>query len=182
MDPFISEIRMFAGYWSPRNWAFCDGQICQIAQQSTLFALIGATYGGDGRSTFALPDMRGRAPMHTGRGIGLTNRPQGIRVGYPTVSLTADQLPAHTHDLYATSADGDDTTPGAGKMLANAQKEVRNKLRPLSLYKTPNPTTLTRMDYQAIGNTGGNHAHENRQPFLGINFIFSLTGIFPERS
>ncbi|MCP4114865.1 MAG: phage tail protein [Desulfobacteraceae bacterium] len=179
MDPFIAEIRIFAGSWAPRNWVFCDGQIFQIAQNPVLYTLLGTNYGGDGRSTFGIPDMRGRAPMHTGRGIGLTDRPQGFQAGYPTVPLTVNQLPAHTHDLYATSADGDDTTPSSQKMLAKAKLSKRGRIKPLDIYNTPNQTT--QMSSQAIGNAGGTMAHENRQPFLGINFILSLAGIFPER-
>ena len=178
MDPYIAEIRMFGGSWAPENWGFCEGQIFQIQQNSVLYALLGTTYGGDGRQTFALPNMKGRAAMHTGRGTGLTNRPQGFLFGYPSVNLNVNNLPVHNHDLYATSADGDVTAP-AGKMLAQGKMEIKGRVRPLNFYHAPNQQTEMS---QAIGNAGGMQDHENRQPLLGINFILSLAGIYPERN
>lgn len=180
-DPFIAEIRMFGGPYAPRNWTLCEGQLMQISQYSSVYALVGVMYGGDGRTTFGIPNMKGRAPMHVGTGIGLSPRTQGQMIGYPTVLLNETNLPPHTHHLNGTGADGN-SVAAQGKMLGHANKKIGPKPSTMALYNPPNPSSETPMASEAIAQTGGGQAHENRQPFLGINFIFSLSGTFPSRN
>jgi microcystin-dependent protein len=167
-DPFLGEIRMFAGTFPPRGWAFCDGQLLAISQNDALFALLGTIYGGDGRTTFALPEMRGRIPIHMGSGPGLTPRNIGSRSGSETVTLNVNELPQHTHQLQADSSPANEHIPG-GNALGSA-----------AVY-APNPPGEN-MSGAAIGNRGGSQAHSNLQPFLCVNFIIALVGIFPSRA
>ncbi|MDF2178068.1 tail fiber protein [Aliiglaciecola sp. CAU 1673] len=166
-DPFIAEVRIFAGNFAPRGWAFCDGQLLPIAQNTALFSLIGTTYGGDGRTTAALPNLQGRAPMHPGRGPGLTDRRLGERVGIETVTLTEAQIPNHSHTLVAFS-DATASSPSTSVGLGAAP-----------MYGAG---TQVAMDSDIVGATGGNQAHNNMQPYLGINFIIALQGLYPSRS
>ena len=167
--PFVGEIRMFAGNFAPAGWMFCDGSQLPISENETLFQLIGTTYGGDGQTTFNLPDLRGRVPIHQG-----TNPATGTtftlaeQTGVETVTLTTQQIPSHTHALLATTATGTQVNPG-GNLLANSQgpqpyiqEDPDNNLNP-----------------QALAVAGGSQPHENMQPYLGLNFIISLFGIFP---
>ena len=161
-QPYVGEIRMFGGNFAPNGWLFCHGQILPISENETLFQLIGTTYGGDGQSTFALPDLRGRVPVHQGSGWVLAQT-----MGSETVTLTVQQIPAHSHvhrasTLRASAAYG----PGA------AVAETFNT----NLY---GQTPQVAMAGTAIGSTGGSQPHENMAPFLGVNFIISLFGIFP---
>lgn len=167
-EPFIAEIRIFAGNFAPRNWAFCDGQLLPIAQNTALFSLIGTTYGGDGRSTTALPDLQGRSPMHPGRGPGLTSRRLGERTGTNTVTLSEAQLPSHSHAL--TAADNATSSTPAASVVAGAAP----------LYGAAQ--NMADMADNIIGNAGGNQPHNNMQPFLGLNFIIALQGLYPSRS
>ena len=169
-EPFIAEIRIFAGNFAPRGWAFCDGQLLPISQNTALFSLIGTTYGGDGRSTTALPNLQGRAPMHPGRGPGLTSRRLGQRGGVETITLSEAQMPAHTHTLRATNARGGVSTP-AGNAFNRSIGETA--------YHTA--TNLTAMASQMAENTGGSQSHNNMQPFLTLNFIIALVGLYPSR-
>ena len=169
-EPFIGEIRMFAGTFAPRGWAFCDGQLLSISQNDALFALFGTTYGGDGRTTFGLPEARGRVTLHEGQGPGLSNRPLGQKSGVENVTVTANQLPVHTHAAKA-STDAANAPNPSGAVLA-----------------TPNVIELYSGDTQdvdmastSITSTGGNQQHTNVQPFLCINCIVALFGIFPSR-
>ena len=171
-DPFIAEIRIFAGNFAPRGWAFCDGQLLPIAQNTALFSLIGTTFGGDGRSTTALPDMKDRAPMHPGRGPGLTPRRLGEKVGASTAALTEAQLPSHSHNYGTTTAPGSSTLPMNNAL--NSRSVGRN------IYAAGAPDTV--MNAGAVSNSGGGQAHNNLQPYLGINFIIALVGLFPSRS
>lgn len=171
-EPFIAEIRIFAGNFAPRGWALCDGQLLPIAQNAALFSLIGTTYGGDGRTTTALPDLRGRAPMHPGRGPGLTPRQLGQATGAPTVTLTEAQLPSHGHDQWATGAAGDDD-PGPSVMPARADGAA--------LYSADGQALVEAAE-GAVSATGGGQAHANDQPWLGLNFIIALVGLFPSRN
>lgn len=173
-EPFIAEIRIFAGNFAPRSWAFCDGQLLPIAQNNALFSLIGTTYGGDGRTTTALPDLQGRAPMHPGRGPGLTDRRLGQKVGVEHVSLTEAQIPSHNHAAHPVmeGKDGEMFAPGANTTLAK-NGDVKTFADPKSLVSfSPKATTAI----------GGNQPHNNIQPYLALNFIIALQGLFPSRS
>ena len=173
-DPFIAEIVMFGGNFAPRGWAFCDGQLLPIAQNTALFSILGTTYGGDGRTTFALPDLRGRVAMHAGgsTGPGLSSRPLGQKGGVETVTLTVQQMPNHTHQLMGTAERGDSTSP-AGSTLADDPREDQ--------YKSGSPA-LVGMSAGAVGSTGGSQPHTNVQPFTCVNFIIALVGVFPSRN
>ncbi len=171
-EPFLAEIRIFAGNFAPRGWAFCNGQLLPIAQNTALFSLIGTTYGGDGRTTTALPDLKGRAPMHAGRGPGLTARRIGQRGGVETVTLTEAQMPNHTHTLRGSAEDGEENSP-ANQATATTEALER-------IYGAAN--NLTAMAAQAVpNNQGGSQAHNNEQPFLTLNFIIALVGLYPSR-
>ena len=170
-EPFIGEIRMFAGNFAPRGWAFCDGQLLAVAQNDALFSLYGTIYGGDGRTTFALPDLRGRLPIHAGSGPGLSPRPIGARGGAEQVTLTTNQLPPHSHTLQASPDAATDTSP-AGKTFAQVAGG--------DLYGSIAPTAS--FENSAVGTTGGSQAHPNLMPFLCVNFICALVGIYPSRT
>ncbi len=168
MEPFLGEIRAFGFNFNPRGWAKCDGQLLPIAQNQALYSLLGTTYGGDGRTTFGLPDLRGRASLHQGQGTGLGNRPIGSRAGQQAVALTSSQIPSHTHTLNALADNPSSGMPAAGILSAD------------TLYTAgPSDTALAA---QSIGNTGGNVGHENMQPWLVINWCIALQGTFPSRS
>ncbi|MCA9441425.1 MAG: phage tail protein [Candidatus Omnitrophica bacterium] len=171
-EPFIAEIRIFAGNFAPRNWAFCDGQILPIAQNTALFSLIGTTYGGDGRTTTGLPNLQGKVPMHPGSGPGLTTRRLGESGGVETVTLTEAQMAQHSHPLAASQPLADDDDPGPTKYLATG--------RGLGLYKAPE--SLVSMAPEAITSVGEGQPHNNLQPFLVLQFIIALVGLYPSRS
>ncbi len=172
-EPFIAEIRIFAGNFAPRSWAFCDGQLLPIAQNTALFSLIGTTYGGDGRTTTALPNLQGRAPMHPGRGPGLTARRIGQKTGVETVTLPEAQMPSHSH---AFRADGSTGGPLGGG--ANASDPVGNYLGASVKYHASGTNT----NMTALTNTGGTQPHDNMQPYIAMNFIIALQGLYPSRS
>jgi microcystin-dependent protein len=162
-QPYVGEIRMFAGNFAPAGWMFCEGQLLPISEYETLFNLIGTTYGGDGQSTFALPDLRGRVPLHFGNGFTLAETG-----GVETVTLTTSQIPAHSHPLLATSS------------VATQQNVSPNLPAEATLfnpYININPSSP--MASQAISSTGGSQPHNNFQPYLCVDFIISLFGIFP---
>jgi microcystin-dependent protein len=164
-QPFIGEIRMFAGNFAPVGWAFCNGAIIPIDQNDALFNLIGTTYGGDGQTTFALPNLQSRVPVHVGPGFAL-----GQTGGAETVTLTTSQIPAHSHVPQGNSNTGDQSNP-SGSVWANSISK---------LYIPPPPSI--NMDPGAIGSAGGSQPHDNMIPFLVINFILSLFGIFPSQT
>lgn len=170
-EPFIAEVRIFAGNFAPRGWAFCNGQLLPVSQNTALFSLIGTTYGGDGRSTTALPDLQGRAPMHPGRGPGLTARRLGERGGVATVTLTDAQMPNHTHTLQ-----------GSGRPAIQDDPTGRFPAATSGFTPYNSAQNLVDMASQALPNTGGSQAHNNMQPFLTINFIIALVGLYPSRS
>lgn len=174
-DNFYGEIRMFGGNYAPQDWALCQGQALQISQNDVLYSLIGVTYGGDGITTFNLPDLRGRVPIHMGTGAGLTPRTIGQSLGAETVTLTADTLPSHTHTLNAGSATGTLYDP-AGNILAGC-----TTTNALQSYTTTNATPIV-MNPAAIQSAGSSQAHSNMMPTLCINFIIALTGYFPQRA
>lgn len=171
MEQFIGEIRMFGGNYAPVGWAFCDGQELSISQNDALFSLIGTTYGGDGVSTFGLPDLRGRIPLHQGvnQATG-THYLIGSRSGTETVTLTESELPSHTHRASAYSQAGNAASP-ANAFWAQGQVDQ---------YASTAPNTT--MNPDGINNVGGNQPHENVMPFLCISFIISLVGIYPSRN
>lgn len=172
-EPFTAEIRIFAGNFAPRGWAFCDGQLLPIAQNTALFSLIGTTYGGDGRTNMGLPNLQGRAPMHPGRGPGLTARRLGQRVGAETVTLSEAQIPQHSHTARAAVAVADVTTPSNSTALTRSH--------PLPAYQTETSNNLVDMASSTLATTGGGQAHTNLQPFLSLHFIIALVGLYPSR-
>ncbi len=168
-EPFVGEIRMFAGNFAPRGWAFCDGQLLAVSQNDALFSLLGTIYGGDGRTTFGLPDLRGRIPLHQGTGPGLSARRLGSKGGPENVTLTTNQLASHTHDWNANKADADLATP-AGKVLAGGSPRMFNA-------QDQNASLAA----STIADTGGTGSHSNLMPTLCIHFIIALFGIYPSR-
>ncbi|MBU6953424.1 tail fiber protein [Hahella sp. HN01] len=173
-DSFLGEIRMFAGPFVPVQWSFCNGQVLTIAQQSALYSLLGTAYGGDGTVSFALPDMRGRAPIHTGTGSGLTPRPLGSVTGTETVTLTMANIPSHTHALQASN--------NAVTTNVSPSNQVTG-VTDVSFYTTTtDPTSITTLSPQAIGNNSGDGAHSNIMPYLALAFIISMNGTYPTRN
>jgi microcystin-dependent protein len=169
-EPFVGEIRMFAGNFAPRGWAFCDGQLLAVSQNDALFSLLGTIYGGDGRTTFGLPDLRGRIPIHAGDGPGLSPRRLGSKGGAEKVTLTVNQLPSHTHPLKASS---DPAT------VPNPQGTVLGTGNVIELYSgDPADSNLSA---NAITSVGGSRSHTNLMPFLCVHFIIALVGIYPSR-
>jgi microcystin-dependent protein len=175
-EPFIAEIRIVGFNFAPRSWAFCDGQLLPIAQNTALFSLLGTTYGGDGRTTFGLPDLRGRFAMAPGRGPGLSPRSLGESGGQASVTLQANNVPAHSHQLMASAM----ATTGdpAGAAMAPALSATP---APVSVYRS-SPVNKVAMAADAVAPSGGGQAHNNRQPFLALNFCIALQGLYPSRS
>lgn len=170
VEPFVGEIRMFAGNFAPRSWAFCDGQLLAISQNQALFSLLGTIYGGDGRTTFGLPDLRGRIPVHAGSGPGLSPRRLGARAGQERVTLTVGQLPNHSHAPRGTTAVASSASPG-NLIPADAAINVHSADAPDA-----------NLASQAIASLGGSQGHANLMPFVAINFIIALFGIYPSRT
>jgi microcystin-dependent protein len=172
--PFIGEIRMFGGNFNPRGWAFCQGQLLSIAQNTALFSILGTTYGGNGQTTFALPDLRGRAPIQQGTnppGPGLQPYTLGQQGGVETVTLISTQMPAHNHTINVATEDADQKNP-TGQVLAAPGAPA---------YAAPSNINAN-LAPQAVGVAGGSQPHENRPPYLAINFIIALEGIYPSRN
>jgi len=161
-QPYVGEIRMFAGNFAPAGWMFCEGQLLPISENETLFQLIGTTYGGDGQSTFALPDLRGRIPTHQGTGFQLAQTG-----GAEEITLTVSQIPAHSHPLLATN-----DIPAQSSPANNVPGQAAAKF-----YRAGNPSV--QLNQQVVANTGGSKPHTNFQPYLCIDFIISLFGLFP---
>jgi len=171
-DPFVAEIRMFAGNFAPTGWAMCNGQLMPISQNTALFSLLGTFYGGDGKSTFGLPDLQGCAPMHQGQGSGLSDRFLGETSGSEFVTLIQSEMPLHTHQVQGNFNLGDLFTPSAATVLANSD--------PGSAYSTAS-ANLVQMSPQAAQAAGGSLPHNNMQPYLAVVFILALQGVFPAR-
>jgi microcystin-dependent protein len=166
-QPYVGEIRIFAGSFAPAGWAMCDGSMLAISENETLFQLIGTTYGGDGQSTFGLPDLRGRHPMHQGTNLG-QSFVMGELVGVEQVTLTTQTMPSHTHQFLVANTAGDAITPSG-----NLNSQGVN----VKLFYNGDPDGA--FNAAAVSPVGGSQPHENRQPYLGLNFIVSLFGIFP---
>ena len=175
-EPFIAEIKIFAGNFAPRGFAFCNGALLPIAQNTALFSLIGTTYGGDGRTTTALPDLQGRAPMHPGRGPGLTSRRLGERGGTETLTLSEAQMPNHNHAVSVTLQPANEDDPGANVYLAGGPTPAT------LMYGDATASLNSTLADNALPNAGGSQAHTNQQPYLSLNFIIALTGTYPSRS
>ena len=173
-DPYMGQVEMFAGNFAPRGWALCDGQLLSISQYQALFSILGTIYGGDGRTTFGLPDLRGRVPVHPGAGPGLSPRTPGQKGGEERVTLTKDQMPAHNHLMYVNNAVGNAGLP-ANKVLATEAKTDKD------YGDLPAPPSYT-LDTNCISNAGSGQSHDNMQPFLCINFIIALEGVYPPRN
>lgn len=174
-DPFVAEIRMFAGNFAPSGWALCNGQLMPISQNTALFSLLGTMYGGDGKSTFGLPNLMGAAPMQQGQGPGLSQRFQGEMAGEPAVTLLSSEMPTHSH-LPSTSSTPGTTGSPTNDIWASAAYGKGAQL----LYSADVPNTT--MSPAAIGVTGGSQPHNNMPPYLCVTFIIALQGIFPARS
>ena len=174
-EPFIAEIKIFAGNFAPRNYAFCNGQLLPIAQNTALFSLIGTTYGGDGRTTTGLPNLEGRAAMHPGNGPGLSSRRLGEGGGVETVTLTSQQMAQHNHNFGTSGAP-------ASLFAPNANTSVVARANGNAFQTTTNANLVPLKQPETVGNTGGSGAHNNRQPYLTLNFIIALVGTYPSRS
>ena len=172
-EPFVGEIRMFAGNFAPRGWAFCDGQLLSISQNDALFSLLGTLYGGDGRTTFGLPDLRGRIPVHAGSGPGLTTRYLGANGGTENETLIVNQLPVHNHAPRAVDTPGTSSSPENAVWAAAPQG---------AFYVTGDANPGATMNSQIATQIGGSQSHTNMQPYLCIHFIIALVGIYPSRN
>ena len=172
MEPFIGQIIMFGGNFAPRGWALCDGTLLSISQYQALFSILGTTYGGDGRTTFALPDLRGRVAIHEGTGPGLRNRRLGEKGGVEEVTLTTTQIPSHNHTAVMNGSDEDaDSDELNGNFLANHQ----------AFHSASSQGVTLNGGAISVGNTGGSQGHTNMQPYTVVNYIIALTGTYPSR-
>jgi microcystin-dependent protein len=171
MDPFVAEIRIFGFNFAPKGWAFCDGQLLPLSQNTALFSLLGTTYGGNGKSNFALPDMQGNAPMHPGQGPGLSLHDLGETGGSETVTLLESEIPLHTHAFQYSNNDSGVQTP-AGQLLAGG----------VGVGQYAAPGALVQMNPSAIAPAGGDQPHNNMMQYLTLNFCIALQGVFPPRT
>lgn len=167
-DPFVAEIRIFPFNFAPQGWAWCDGQLIPLSQNTALFSLLGTTYGGDGRSNFALPDFQGRAPMHPGQGPGLSLHDLGETGGSETVTLLESEIPAHSHTMYATTNPADEQQPATDRSGGTATAQ----------YDSVANTNM----HSALAPAGGDQPHNNMQPYLTLYFCIALQGVFPPRT
>jgi microcystin-dependent protein len=173
-DPFVAEIRVFPFNFAPKGWAFCDGQLLPLSQNTALFSLLGTTYGGDGKSTFALPDLQGSAAMHPGQGPGLSLYDLGQQGGSETVTLLQSESPAHSHSFHGTFENGTQGTLDANVILGNSVGG--------QVYQTNTSANMTTMAPQALAIAGGSLPHNNMMPYLTLSFCIALQGVFPPRS
>ena len=171
-EPFIGQITMFAGNFAPRNWAFCDGQLLAVSQNDALFSLLGTIYGGDGRTTFGLPELRGRIPIHQGTRPGGVPRSLGSKAGGETVTVTEQQLPTHSHTFQASTAAGNQNSPSGACLASSANIRI---YRDVGTSTNLAPAT-------ALTNAGGSQSHTNLAPFQCINYIIALAGVYPSRN
>lgn len=173
MDPFVAEIRIFPFNFAPKGWAFCDGQLLPLSQNTALFSLLGTTYGGDGKSTFALPDMQGNAPMHPGQGPGLSLHDLGETGGSETVSLLESEIPSHAHALRGDANVSESPDPAANSLGRGSS---------INAYQTVSNQNLVSMAPEALAPAGGDQPHNNMQPYLTLNFCIALQGVYPPRT
>jgi microcystin-dependent protein len=174
-DPFLGEIRMFGGNYAPLHWSLCNGTLLAISQQQTLFSLLGNAYGGDGRTSFALPDMRGRLPVHQGQGPGLTPRVRGQMYGVEEVTLTSNEIPSHTHPIQVAAQNGSASSPAGAVLSKGADGD--------KLYMAPGSgDTINEFADAAVATTGNGLGHNNQMPALCVSFIISMLGIYPSRN
>ena len=173
-DPFVAEIRIFPFNFAPIGWAFCDGQLMPISQNTALFSLLGTTYGGNGTSTFALPDLQGAAPMHPGQGPGLSLHDLGETGGSETVTLLESEIPAHTHTMNANAFPANIQAPSPTRALAQSTGGVA--------YESDTTQNLVQKAPEALGPTGGDQPHNNLMPYLTLSFCIALQGVFPPRN
>jgi len=173
MDPFVAEIRIFPFNFAPKGWAWCDGQLLPLSQNTALFSLLGTTYGGNGKSNFALPDLQGRAPMHPGQGPGLSLHDLGETGGSDTVSLLESEIPSHSHTLRADSNVAE-TPNAAGKSFARGSS--------INAYQTNTNQSLVSMSDSTLAPAGGDQPHNNMQPYLTFYFCIALQGVYPPRA
>ena len=171
-DPFVAEIRIFPFNFAPKGWAFCDGQLLPLSQNVALFSLLGTTYGGDGKSNFALPNLQGNVPMHPGQGAGLSQRLLGEMGGAETMTLLVSEMPVHTHFGRVSSEDGESFIPGPNRILGRSVGGFA--------YQTQSAGVAS-MAPQALPPAGGGLPHNNMQPYLTLNFNIALQGVFPPR-
>ena len=173
-DPFVAEIRIFPFNFAPKGWAFCDGQLLPLSQNTALFSLLGVTYGGDGKSNFALPNMQGNAPMHPGQGPGLSLHDLGEIGGSETVTLLTSEIPFHVHNIMALNSDfGNLNAPSPLRSLARSGNATA--------YQTNSSAGITQMSPNALSISGSSFPHNNMQPYLTLNFCIALQGVFPPR-
>lgn len=172
-EPFVAEIRMFGGNFAPRGWALCDGQLLAVSQNDALFSLIGTIYGGDGETTFGLPDLRGRLAVHAGSGPGLSPRQLGAKGGSENVTITSNEMPSHTHPVRASSQGGTSTSP-VGNYPASVPLTAR--------YQNVDAGSAGSVSMETTDSVGGNRSHTNLAPALCVNYIIALFGIYPSRN
>lgn len=172
MDPFVAEIRILPTNFAPHGWAFCNGQLLPLSQNTALFSLLGTTYGGNGQSTFALPDMQGNAPMHPGQGPGLSLHDLGETGGSEVVTLLESEIPSHSHTLLAANDFGDVNVP-TGNALGRSTGAA--------VYGASGPP-LVSLNASTVAPAGGDQPHNNRQPYLALNFCIALQGVYPPRT
>jgi microcystin-dependent protein len=173
-DPFVAEIRVFPFNFAPKGWAMCNGQLLPLSQNTALFSLLGTTYGGDGKSTFALPNLQGCTPVHFGQGPGLSLRALGLTGGSETVTLLQSEIPLHTHGMLGSLGEADLTAPGSLNVIAESTGGFAYK-------SAPDPATLVPMAPQALAPAGSSFPHNNMMPYLKLNFCIALQGVFPPR-
>ncbi len=181
MDEYLGIIKLFAGNFAPKGWMYCNGQILPVAQNQALFSLLGTTYGGNGVTTFALPDLRGRAAIGQGQGTGLQNYGLGQTGGTETVTLLAQQMPLHNHILTASSTDGNTNVPTNALLAKGTATTSGGDSGDLNSYLTNGGATTT-LANNSISTAGGNQPHENRPPYLALGYIICISGLYPSRS
>jgi microcystin-dependent protein len=172
-DPFVAEIRIFPFNFAPKGWAWCDGQLLPLSQNTALFSLLGTVYGGNGKSNFALPDLQGRAPMHPGQGPGLSLHDLGETGGSETVTLLVSEIPSHAHTLRANNTNGDSPSPGNNSLARTGTSNT---------YQQNSSANLTAMAVESLPPAGGSLPHNNMMPYLTLYFNIALQGVFPPRN